>query len=108
MINNKRLRVATVTLLTIAFAISTLSVSAQDRLKTMPGYDQNQKMSGQIQASVKMGGLNVKWQDDAKSFDYYKDGKTYRYDLATRTATETGPAPADAENPRMGRRRAAG
>ena len=108
MINNKRLRIATVMVLTIVFAISALSVSAQDRLKTMPGYDQYQKMSTQIQGSVKMGSLNVKWQDDGKSFDYYKDGKTYRYDLATRTATEAGPAPADAENPRMGRRRAAG
>ena len=32
-----------------------VSASAQDRLKTMPGYEQFQKMNGQIAGSVKLG-----------------------------------------------------
>lgn len=92
--------------LTIALGVLPMTSRAQDRLKTMPGYDQYQKMSKEIPGSVKLGALNVKWQDDGKAFDYYKDGKTYRYDIATRATTEGGPAPADAE--RMGGRRRPG
>src|SRR6266853_1997025 len=82
---------------TIVVSFFPITSRAQDRLKSMPGYDQYQKMSKEIPGSVKLGALNVKWQDDGKAFDYYKDGKTYRYDIATGAATEAGPAPADAE-----------
>jgi dipeptidyl-peptidase-4 len=71
----------------ILFAV--LSADAQDRLKTMPGYDQYQKMSGKIPGSVKLGSLLVTWKDDGKAFEYTKDGKTYLYDLATKKAEET-------------------
>lgn len=81
---------------------------AQDRLKTMPGYDQYQKVSREIPGSVKLGALMVKWQDGGKAFEYSKDGKAYRYDIATRATTETGTAPADAEGGRTGGRRRAG
>ena len=92
--------------LTIAFGVVPLMSRAQDRLKTMPGYDQYQKMSKEIPASVKLGSLTVKWLDGGKAFEYYKDGKTYRYDIATNAATETGVAPPDAEGGRgSGRRR---
>ncbi len=94
--------------LTIAIGILPIISHAQDRLKTMPGYDQYQKMSKEIPGSVKLGTLQVKWQDDGKAFDYYKDGKTYRYDIATRAATEAGAAPADAETGRGGGRRRGG
>jgi dipeptidyl-peptidase-4 len=94
--------------LTILLAAAPITSRAQDRLKTMPGYDQYQKMSGQIPGSVKMGALVVKWQDGGNAFDYSKDGKTYHYDIATRAATEAGPAPADAGDARRGGRRAGG
>jgi dipeptidyl-peptidase 4 len=61
---------------------------AQDRLKTMPGYEQFQKMATQIQGSVKLGSLSVTWSQDGKSFEYQKDGKRYRYDIAAQKATE--------------------
>jgi dipeptidyl-peptidase-4 len=64
-----------------------LPLSAQDRLKTMPGYDQYQKMAREIPGSVKLGALNVRWKDDGSSFEYAWDGKRYVYDLATRQAT---------------------
>src|SRR5437870_9047676 len=90
---------------TFALAILPITSRAQDRLKTMPGYDQYQKMSKEIPGSVKLGSLMVKWLDGGKAFEYYKDGKTYRYDIATNAATEAGVAPPDAEGGRGGRRR---
>ena len=73
---------------------------AQDRLKTMPGYEQYQKMSGEIPGSVKLGALTVTWKDGGKAFEYRKDGKLYRYDMATRSA--------DRDRRSAGRRREAG
>src|SRR5258708_1404487 len=67
--------------------------SAQDRLKSMPGYDQFQKMSPQIPGSVKLGALAARWKDDGSSFEYVWNGKRYRYDVATKQATELGDAP---------------
>jgi dipeptidyl-peptidase 4 len=68
------------------------SMAAQDRLKTMPGYDQFAKVSKEISGAVKPGNLSVAWKD-AATFEYQKDGKLFRYDVATKQATEVGPAP---------------
>src|SRR5215510_7642017 len=86
-----------VAILAMAFSILPITSRAQDRLKTMPGYDQFQKISKEIPGSVKLGTASVKWQDGGKAFDYYRDGKAYHYDIATRATTEIGSAPADAE-----------
>jgi dipeptidyl-peptidase-4 len=67
--------------------------SAQDRLKSMPGYDQFQKMSREIPSSVKAGALAVQWKADGSSFEYAWGGKRYRYDVAARQATVIGDAP---------------
>ncbi len=86
-------------------SLSPISATAQDRLKTMPGYDQFQKMSGQIAGSVKPGTLAVKWLDGGKAFEFRRDGKTFRYDVATKTAVEAEPSSAATPAPtgRMGR-----
>ncbi len=63
-------------------------VNAQDRLKTMPGNDQYEKMSPLIPGAVKSGALNVVWKDGGKAFEYTRDGTLYRYDIAERKATE--------------------
>jgi len=73
-----------------AFAALAL-VHAQDRLKTMPGYDQHEKVAGQIAGSVKSGALAVTWKDDT-TFEYNRDGKLWRYDVAAKKATEAGEA----------------
>src|SRR5207249_9455425 len=36
--------------------------------------------------------LSVTWMEDGKAFEYQRDGKRYRYDVAARRATELGPA----------------
>jgi dipeptidyl-peptidase 4 len=64
---------------------------AQDRLKTMPGYEQYQKVSREIPGSVRPGAVSVVWKDDGQSFEYRKDGKAYRYEIGARTKAEVAP-----------------
>ncbi len=78
------------------FAAWQASPAAQDRLKSMPGYEQYQKRSREIPGSVKLGSLAVTWADDGRSFEYAKDGKRYRFDMATRQAMPIGDAPEEA------------
>lgn len=63
-------------------------IEAQDRLKSMPGYDRYKAMEKEIPDSWKSGALNVTWADDSQSFEYRRDGKRYRFELATMQATE--------------------
>lgn len=70
---------------------------AQDRLKTMPGYERFQKMSKESANAVKLGSLSVTWRDNGRSFDYQQDGRRYRYDVETRAAAPLPVEPAKAE-----------
>ena len=90
------------TALAVAFGILQIAPSAQDRLQTMPGYQQFQKVSAESRDAVKSGALSVTWKD-AATFEYARDGKLYRYDLKTRTATAAGEAPAQAGRGGRGR-----
>src|SRR5436190_16942210 len=72
-----------------AFAAYQASPAAQDRLKTMPGYTQYEKLTRELPGAVKPGALGVTWKD-ATSFDYVRDGKLYHYDVTTRTSTDAG------------------
>lgn len=70
-------------------------VVAQDRVKTMPGYDQFQKMSGQLAGAFKSGAVSGTWTDDSKAFEFARDGKRWRYDVTSRKTNEvTGAAEA--------------
>jgi dipeptidyl-peptidase 4 len=73
-----------------------IPTAAQDRLKTMPGYQQYLKMTQEIPGAVKLGSVGVTWSPDGRSFDYSNDGKRYRFDVTTRKATEIGVAEAPA------------
>ena len=79
-----------------AAAVLRVPLGAQDRLKTMPGYDQYQTMSRAIPGSVKLGLIDAQWKEDGSSFEYSWDGKRYRFDVATRQPTAIGDAPAGA------------
>jgi len=89
--------------LIILFGLLTAVGQAQDRLKTYPGYDQYQKMSKEMQGAVKLGSLRVTWKDNGKAFEYVKDGKNYRFDIASKKATELGAATAPAKPQFAGR-----
>jgi dipeptidyl-peptidase-4 len=73
---------------TAATAILSAVVGAQDRLKTMPGYEQYQRMAKELPSAIKMGNLSVAWKDDGKALEYTKDGRTYRFDVVTKATTE--------------------
>jgi dipeptidyl-peptidase-4 len=86
-----------------------MTASAQDRLKTMPGYEQHQKMSREIPGSVKPGALSVVWKDGGQAFEYRKDGKAYRYEIGARTKAEVAVSgDNDQPQPRAGGRRREG
>ena len=78
------------------------SLDAQDRLKSMPGYARYEKMSREIPSALKSGGLTVSWTDP-RTFEYSRNGKRYRYDVGTRTATELGAGEAQETTGRGGR-----
>lgn len=75
-------------LLILALIALPLTIAAQDRLKAMPGYARYDKMRYEIAGSVKSGALQVKWVEGGKAFEYLRDGKLIRYDIATRQAAE--------------------
>ena len=49
-------------------------------------------MSRKIPGSVKLGSLSVTWLEGGKAFEYGKQGKRYRYDVALRRAVEIPPS----------------
>ncbi len=89
-------------------AAGSVALLGQDRLKTMPGYDQFQKMSKEIAGAVTPGVVVATWSEDGKSFEYTKDRKIYRFDLATRKSAEIGDAPEPADRSAGGGRGAQG
>ena len=63
-----------------------VTADAQDRLKSMPGYAQYERMAREIPAADKSGALGVTWTD-AYTFEYARDGKRYRYDALTKSVS---------------------
>src|SRR5262245_36735621 len=86
-----------------ALVLVYVPLRAQDRLKSMPGYEQYQKMAREIPGSVKLGALAVRWKDDGSSFEYNWDGKRYVFDVALKQATAAGEAAAAPAGGRGGR-----
>ncbi|MGE5101103.1 MAG: DPP IV N-terminal domain-containing protein, partial [Deltaproteobacteria bacterium] len=70
---------------------------AQDRLKSMPGYERYQRMAPLISTALGgtgrgfgrgAGGGGVTWSADGKSVEFANGGKRYRMDLATKKIAE--------------------
>src|SRR5689334_16236181 len=76
------------------------SASAQDRLKSMPGYDQYQRMLPVYRSAVAPMTIaapgGVSWSPDGKSFEYDAGGVHYRYDIVSKKASEVGTSTASA------------
>lgn len=69
-------------------------LTAQDRLASMPGYENYQKMVKQLPGAVKSGAVLVTWKDGGKALEYRHDGKIIRFDIAT-GKSEARPEPKD-------------
>ena len=82
-----------VTAMFVAISCATNFAFAQDKLKSMPGYEQYSKMAPKMRGAVKSGQLSVTWKDDGKSFEYVRDGKLYSHDVKKKKTTEIGDAP---------------
>jgi dipeptidyl-peptidase-4 len=76
-----------------AAALCVQVTGAQDRLKSMPGYDQFERMSREIPAAVKSGALDASWREG--SLEYSRDGKRYRFAPGARTESEVPMAAAE-------------
>ncbi len=91
----------------LALVVTVLAMGAahaQDRLRTMPRYDRYVRLRGEIFGSYKSGALNVTWTDGGKAFEFSRDGKRYRYDVAERKAVEANNSNAAPANPPFGNR----
>lgn len=77
--------------------------AAQDRLKSMPGYEQYTRMAPQLVGVVKTGTVLGNWVDAGKAYEYTFDGKRYRFDAATKKVAETTVAGTPVTTPGGGR-----
>ncbi|MEO8624882.1 MAG: DPP IV N-terminal domain-containing protein, partial [bacterium] len=87
----------------LSVALFASPARAQDRLKSMPGYDQFTRMSTQRVGAVKSGQVAGAWADSGKAFDYGFDGKRMRYVVATNTIVDAPPLALDAVAANTGR-----
>ncbi|HEY0673535.1 MAG TPA: DPP IV N-terminal domain-containing protein [Longimicrobiales bacterium] len=87
-------------LASIGVVVLATSSTAQDRLKTYPGYERYSRLAREIPGSVRLGSLQVEWIDTTH-FEYTQAGKRYRYDARSLSATEI-PVPTDQAQRRGG------
>jgi dipeptidyl-peptidase-4 len=91
--------------LAVIIAMALISVSksySQDRLKSMPGYEQYKTVAPKIRSSISSGELKAKWNENSLTFEYSKDGKMNVYNVNTKESTITGDAPERPSRRRMG------
>ncbi|MBM3898670.1 MAG: DPP IV N-terminal domain-containing protein [Gemmatimonadetes bacterium] len=75
----------------LALLVLSTATHAQDRLRTMPGYERYAAMAPKLASSVKSGAITPQWADDGSSFEFTRDGKRFRYTVATKAVSEAGP-----------------
>jgi dipeptidyl-peptidase-4 len=74
------------------------AAGAQDRLPSMPGYDQWAKMAPQIATAIPgrgfgRGGIAARWSADGATVDFTNGGKQFRYDFVTRKVADVPVTP---------------
>jgi dipeptidyl-peptidase-4 len=87
-----KLNLFSVSILICLFNTLTITSTAQQWIKEMPGYERYKAISPQIRGSVKPGQVSVKWADDGKSFTYNFDGKKMQFDLKKKKTVVLGDA----------------
>lgn len=74
--------------LSLVGLIATAPLAAQDRLKSMPGYDRYQAVGRKTGAALKSGAVSGQWLDDG-SFEFKRGGKVLVFDVAKLELRET-------------------
>ncbi len=78
--------------------VASSSVVGQDRIKTMPGYARFESVRKNAPGAMKSGAVTGTWRDEGKAFDFRRDGKLVRFDVASKQVTDVPPESAkDAE-----------
>ncbi len=81
---------------TLALAAAVPALHAQDRLASMPGAERYAAMAPRLQTALKSGAISPRWAEDGRSFEFTRDGKRFRFDVATRATTEAAAGAASA------------
>ena len=84
----------------VVFFLGFTTVFAQDKLKTMPGYERYAEIAPKIRGSVKMAPTRYTWSEDSKTFEYTHDGKHMQFNVKSGKAEEI-----EEKNPTENRRR---
>ena len=71
------------------------AIAAQDRLKTMPGYEAAQRVAREAAVAIAGNVSGVTWVDEGRAFEYEQHGKRYRYGISRGRASEIDLPPAD-------------
>ncbi|WP_117880756.1 S9 family peptidase [Aureibaculum luteum] len=79
-------------LLLFVVTLSVTFVFAQDKLKSMPGYERYSEIAPQIRGAMKSGAISVDWHKNGNNFEYNKDGKRFLYDITIDETNEIGDA----------------
>src|SRR5262249_21319382 len=84
------------------------SAGAQDRVRTLDGYERAQRVAREAASAVRGGALAVEWAADSQSFEYERGGIRFRYDVEARRAVpvtdgSSRKAAAHDEGPERGR-----
>lgn len=77
----------------VLLLLTDFATLAQDRLKTMPGYEQFAKTSRAATNAFTSGAVAVTWKDGGKALEYAHAGKRFRHDLVSGERTELPPPP---------------
>ena len=81
-----------ISLVLVLAAVS--AARAQDRLRTMPGYEQYQRMAPLIQSAIASTGRGFgrgaafTWSSDSRTVDFDSAGKRYRFNVGTKKIAE--------------------
>jgi len=75
----------------VVLVIGSTATDAQDRLRTMPGYERYAAMAPKLASSIKSGAITPQWADDGNSFEFTRDGKRFRFTVATKAVSEVAP-----------------
>ena len=72
----------------VALAILPLALTAQDRLRTLPGYDAAQRIVRESPAALSGAATGITWLDGGRALEYGLAGKRYHYDIARRAVQQ--------------------